>query len=89
MEEHGVIADYTARINPEALGNSLTAFIRLRLPENVASDYDPLLPTMAAWPDVLDVLEMHHAVSGFLSGIFTAGRRNGYHDSIRPPIVGA
>jgi Lrp/AsnC family leucine-responsive transcriptional regulator len=53
LEQRGVIRGYTARIDPAALGKSLTAIIRL----TAAFDdrYDSGLKSLCADPDVLEL----------------------------------
>jgi Lrp/AsnC family leucine-responsive transcriptional regulator len=55
LEQKGVILGYSARINPEAIGLGLTAFILVRTEERVGSG--AIGQALAAIPDVLDV---HH-----------------------------
>ncbi|MBI5337939.1 MAG: Lrp/AsnC family transcriptional regulator [Mycolicibacterium rufum] len=54
LEEFGVITGYGAHIDPERLGFSILAFLRLRYP---SSNYDPLHRLLA---DLPEVLEAHH-----------------------------
>lgn len=54
LEETEVISGYTAQINPERLGYSVLAFVRLRYP---SSAYGPLHKLLAEVPDVV---EAHH-----------------------------
>ncbi len=55
LEHKGVILGYTARINAEAIGLGLTAFILVRTEERVGSG--AIGQALAAIPEVLDV---HH-----------------------------
>jgi Lrp/AsnC family leucine-responsive transcriptional regulator len=55
LEQAGVIEGYTARVSPRALGLGLTAFVRLRLPTNVASRKAE--SRLAEHPEIL---EAHH-----------------------------
>ncbi len=55
LEASGVIEGYTARVSPRALGLDLTAFIRLRLPSNVAARN--AAEKLGAFPEIL---EAHH-----------------------------
>lgn len=54
LEEADVISGYTARIDPERLGYSVLAFVRLRYP---SSDYKPLHKLLAG---LSEVVEAHH-----------------------------
>lgn len=54
LEETGVISGYTAHVDPERLGYSVLAFVRLRYP---SSSYGPLHELLAELPEVV---EAHH-----------------------------
>lgn len=54
LEESGVIGGYRAVIDPERLGYSILAFLRLRYPSSV---YTPLHDLLAQTPEVV---EAHH-----------------------------
>ena len=54
LEESGIISGYGARVEPEPLGFSIMAFLRLRYP---SSSYDPLHRLLADTPEVV---EAHH-----------------------------
>lgn len=54
LEESGVITGYGARIDPEKLGYTITAFLRLRYP---SSSYGPLHRVLDETPEVV---EAHH-----------------------------
>jgi Lrp/AsnC family leucine-responsive transcriptional regulator len=54
LEEAGVIGGYRAVIDPERLGYSILAFLRLRYPSSV---YTPLHDLLAQTPEVI---EAHH-----------------------------
>lgn len=54
LEEAGVIRGYRADVDPEALGYSVLAHLRLRYP---SSTYGPLHALLA---DIPEVLEAHH-----------------------------
>ncbi|GAA1249733.1 Lrp/AsnC family transcriptional regulator [Prauserella halophila] len=54
LEEAGVIHGYAARVDPERLGYSIMAFLRLRYP---SSNYEPLHRLLA---DLPEVIEAHH-----------------------------
>lgn len=55
LEEHGVIVNYAARLNPEAIGQSLLAFIFVRSDEPSNSAITEL--ALASFPEVQ---ELHH-----------------------------
>ncbi|OZB82635.1 Lrp/AsnC family transcriptional regulator [Microbacterium sp. 13-71-7] len=54
LEESGVISGYGARIDPERLGFTILAYLRLRYPSSV---YEPLHQLLADTPEVT---EAHH-----------------------------
>lgn len=54
LEESGVISGYGARVDPERLGYSVLAYVRLRYP---SSAYEPLHKLLAHLPEVV---EAHH-----------------------------
>ena len=54
LEESGVIAGYSAVVDPERLGLDILAFIRLRYPVN---NYKPFYDLIAVMPEVV---EAHH-----------------------------
>lgn len=54
LEESGVIAGYGAQVDPERLGFTILAYLRLRYP---SSNYDPLHKLLADQPEVI---EAHH-----------------------------
>lgn len=54
LEEAGVISGYGAHVDPERLGFSILAFLRLRYP---SSKYEPLHRLLAELPEVM---EAHH-----------------------------
>jgi Lrp/AsnC family leucine-responsive transcriptional regulator len=55
MEERGVITDYTARIDPGAIGLGLLAFVFVRVDEGVGAPR-----TEAALAEIPEVQEVHH-----------------------------
>ncbi len=55
LEERGVIAHWTTRLNPRALGRPLLAFVMVRSDEHAGS-----MDTGKALAAVPDVLEVHH-----------------------------
>ncbi|MFK4790078.1 Lrp/AsnC family transcriptional regulator [Microbacterium sp. ZW T5_56] len=54
LEESGVITGYAATVDPERLGYSILAYLRLRYPSSV---YEPLHSLLAEIPEVV---EAHH-----------------------------
>jgi len=55
LEAKGVIQGYEVRINPEALGQTLLAFVFVR-----SNDFDSDLRTAEMLADIPEVLEAHH-----------------------------
>jgi len=55
LEAKGVIQGYEVRINPEALGQNLLAFVFVR-----STDFDGDLKTAELLADIPEVLEAHH-----------------------------
>jgi Lrp/AsnC family leucine-responsive transcriptional regulator len=54
LTEYGVITGYTARVDPEALGYAVTAFVRLAYP---SGNYKPFDDLVAVTPEIV---EAHH-----------------------------
>jgi len=54
LEESGIISGYSAVVEPQQLGFSIMAFLRLRYPSSI---YEPLHELLAATPEVI---EAHH-----------------------------
>ncbi|MDR2293630.1 MAG: Lrp/AsnC family transcriptional regulator [Microbacterium sp.] len=54
LEESGVITGYAATVDPERLGYTILAYLRLRYPSSV---YEPLHALLAEIPEVV---EAHH-----------------------------
>ena len=54
LTEHGVITGYAATVDPEALGYTVTAFVRLAYP---SGNYKPFDDVVAATPEIV---EAHH-----------------------------
>jgi Lrp/AsnC family leucine-responsive transcriptional regulator len=54
LEESGIVTGYSAVVEPERLGFSIMAFLRLRYPSSV---YGPLHELLAETPEVI---EAHH-----------------------------
>ncbi|RMF57329.1 MAG: Lrp/AsnC family transcriptional regulator [Calditrichaeota bacterium] len=71
LEHAGVIQGYTAVVNPEAVGKSVTAFISAKLPGVVDREVRAALQALLQNEDILEV----HAVAGddcFLLKVRTA-----------------
>ena len=56
LEARGVIQGYEARIDPEALGLGLLAFVFVRSDERVGRR----VQTASGWPQIPEVQEVHH-----------------------------
>jgi Lrp/AsnC family transcriptional regulator, leucine-responsive regulatory protein len=54
LEESGVISGYSAQVDPERLGFTILAYVRLRYPSSI---YEPLHTLLAGTPEVI---EAHH-----------------------------
>lgn len=54
LEESGVISGYGAQVDPERLGFTILAYLRLRYPSSI---YEPLHNLLASIPEVV---EAHH-----------------------------
>lgn len=55
LEQRGIIKGYHASIDPEALGQGLTAFVRMRTGFN--DEHSTAVETLAAMPEVLEIHE--------------------------------
>lgn len=72
LEERGVIEGYNARVNPEALGLALTAFIFVRADERAGAPH-----TADALAEIPEVQEVHHVAGEdcFLAKVRVASPR--------------
>jgi Lrp/AsnC family leucine-responsive transcriptional regulator len=72
LEERGVIEGYTARINPDALGLRLTAYVFVRADERAGA-----MTTAERLAQIPEVLEVHHVAGEdcFLTKLRVAGTR--------------
>lgn len=72
LEERGVIEGYVARVNPEALGLTLTAFVFVRADERAGA-----VATAERLAEIDEVQEVHHVAGEdcFLVKVRTAGTR--------------
>ncbi|MEU6717503.1 Lrp/AsnC family transcriptional regulator [Nonomuraea sp. NPDC046802] len=55
LEEHGVIRDYRARVEPEALGYTLRAIVRMKVHGSL---YDKVTATLAGQPQIVRCLRV-------------------------------
>ncbi|KAB8196834.1 AsnC family transcriptional regulator [Nonomuraea phyllanthi] len=55
LEEHAVIRDYRARVEPEALGYSLRAIVRMKVHGSL---YDKVTATLAVQPQIVRCLRV-------------------------------
>ena len=72
LEERGVIEGYTARVNPEAYGLGLTAYVFVRADERAGA------PTTAQrMAEIAEVMEVHHVAGEdcFLAKVRVASPR--------------
>jgi Lrp/AsnC family leucine-responsive transcriptional regulator len=72
LEERGVIEGYVARVNPEALGLTLTAFVFVRADERAGA-----VATAERLAQIAEVQEVHHVAGEdcFLVKVRTTGTR--------------
>lgn len=72
LEERGVIEGYVARVNPEALGLTLTAFVFVQADERAGA-----VTTAHRLAEIPEVQEVHHVAGEdcFLVKVRTAGTR--------------
>lgn len=72
LEERGVIEGYVARVNPESLGLTLTAFVFVRADERAGA-----VATAERLAEIDEVQEVHHVAGEdcFLVKVRTAGTR--------------
>ncbi|GAA4928946.1 Lrp/AsnC family transcriptional regulator [Streptomyces coeruleoprunus] len=76
MEEAGVIAGYTAVVEPERLGLPIMAFVRLRYPNG---NYKPFHDLLDATPEIL---EAHHVTGDDCFVLKVAARSMGHLEEI-------
>ncbi len=57
LEQRGVIAGYTAVVNPRAVGRGTTAFVHVKQAEHSLACHKQFLETAAGFPEVV---ECHH-----------------------------
>lgn len=72
LEESGVIRGYAAQVDPERLGYTVLAFVRLRYP---SSSYGPLHALLA---DLPEVVEAHHVTGDdcFIMKVVATGMKH-------------
>lgn len=72
LEEAGVISGYAAQVDPERLGFTILAYLRLRYPSSV---YEPLHTLLAGIPEVV---EAHHVTGDdcFIMKVVATGMKH-------------
>lgn len=72
LEESGVISGYSANVDPERLGFTILAYLRLRYPSSI---YEPLHKLLAEMPEVL---EAHHVTGDdcFIMKVVATGMKH-------------
>ncbi|WP_175409432.1 Lrp/AsnC family transcriptional regulator [Streptomyces sp. TRM64462] len=76
LEEAGVIAGYTAVVEPERLGLPILAFVRLRYPNG---NYKPFHDLLDAVPEIL---EAHHVTGDDCFVLKVAARSMGHLEEV-------
>ncbi|MFD3328321.1 Lrp/AsnC family transcriptional regulator [Streptomyces sp. NPDC058701] len=82
LEETGVITGYTAVVNPERLGKSILALVRLRYPHG---NYKPFHDFLDATPDIL---EAHHVTGDDCFVLKVAARSMAHLEEVTGRISG-
>ncbi|MET8829375.1 Lrp/AsnC family transcriptional regulator [Streptomyces sp. NPDC004610] len=82
LEETGVIQGYAAVVDPDRLGLSLLAFVRLRYPHG---NYKPFHDLVAATPEIL---EAHHVTGDDCFIIKVAARSMRHLEEVTGRIAG-
>lgn len=82
LEEAGVITGYTAVVDPEKLGKSVLALVRLRYPHG---NYKPFNDLLEATPDIL---EAHHVTGDDCFVLKVAARSMRHLEEITGRISG-
>ncbi|MFD3806554.1 Lrp/AsnC family transcriptional regulator [Streptomyces sp. NPDC058611] len=82
LEEVGVITGYTAVVNPERLGKSILALVRLRYPHG---NYKPFHDFLDATPDIL---EAHHVTGDDCFVLKVAARSMAHLEEVTGRISG-
>ncbi|MFD7510605.1 MULTISPECIES: Lrp/AsnC family transcriptional regulator [Streptomyces] len=82
LEEAGVISGYTAVVDPEKVGLTILAFVRLRYPN---SNYKPFHDLVGAMPEIL---EAHHVTGDDCFVIKVAARSMRHLEEISGRIGG-
>ncbi len=80
LEEAGVIAGYTAVVDPERLGLPILAFVRLRYPHG---NYKPFHDLLEATPEIL---EAHHVTGDDCFVLKVAARSMGHLEEVSGKI---
>ncbi|MFJ4688470.1 Lrp/AsnC family transcriptional regulator [Streptomyces sp. NPDC088789] len=82
LEEAGVIQGYAAVVDPERIGLSLLAFVRLRYPHG---NYKPFHDLVAATPEIL---EAHHVTGDDCFVVKVAARSMRHLEEVTGRIAG-
>jgi Lrp/AsnC family leucine-responsive transcriptional regulator len=82
LEEAGVISGYAAVVDPEKVGLTILAFVRLRYPH---SNYKPFHDLVAAMPEIL---EAHHVTGDDCFVLKVAARSMRHLEEISGRISG-
>lgn len=82
LEEAGVITGYTAVVDPEKLGKSILALVRLRYPHGNYKPFHDLLGTTT------EILEAHHVTGDDCFVLKVAARSMGHLEEITGRIAG-
>ncbi|MCB5183307.1 Lrp/AsnC family transcriptional regulator [Streptomyces antimicrobicus] len=82
MEEAGVITGYTAVVDPERLGRSILALVRLRYPHGNYKPFHDLLETTT------EVLEAHHVTGDDCFVLKVSARSMSHLEEITGRIAG-
>ncbi|MCY0941440.1 MULTISPECIES: Lrp/AsnC family transcriptional regulator [Streptomyces] len=82
MEEVGVITGYTAVVDPDKLGKSILALVRLRYPHG---NYKPFHDFLDATPDIL---EAHHVTGDDCFVLKVAARSMAHLEEVTGRISG-
>ncbi|MEV8533337.1 Lrp/AsnC family transcriptional regulator [Streptomyces sp. NPDC051211] len=82
LEETGVITGYTAVVDPEKLGKSILALVRLRYPHGNYKPFHDLLETTG------EILEAHHVTGDDCFVLKVAARSMAHLEEITGRIAG-
>ncbi|MDJ0383582.1 Lrp/AsnC family transcriptional regulator [Streptomyces sp. G-G2] len=82
LEEAGVITGYTATVDPEKLGKTIMALVRLRYPHG---NYKPFHDLLSTTPDIL---EAHHVTGDDCFVLKVAARSMSHLEQVAGKIAG-